>query len=96
MSLKPKLPSDRTKPSHEMPGPPPPRNLCGPETIVGRVREVVDDKVRLWNDPSDRWHIIPASIPLRVFDDALRFEYHLAVTVEKLRGRWTVTKVEAV
>jgi hypothetical protein len=72
-------------------------SLVGPETIVGTVREIAvhtpeNIKVRLWNDASDRTFLAVGEQLVDLL--AIGTSKPVSVTVEKLRGRWTLTKVE--
>jgi hypothetical protein len=101
MSLNQLYKQRQAKPAPTPTEPPPvSRNLCGPETVVGTVREITIHSVvkatcRLWNCPSDRtYYVMPVELIERLLDAGTNTP--VSVTVEKLRGRWTVTKVEQV
>ena len=82
--------------------PPVKRSLVGPETVEGLVRHLRTGdgngvyEVELWNDCMGR--IVRGCNQQHVeqFSTAYLHNQPLAVTVEKLRGKWTVTKVEQV
>lgn len=72
---------------------PPRPSLVGPETITGCVREIDGAKVMLWDDPLCRQFYASADV-LTQLKAAQYDALTVAVTVEKLRGKWTATKVE--
>jgi len=67
----------------------PVRNLCGPERIISTVRELQNGKLRLWNDPEDRTIYCGDVADVIVFHGTKELCY----TIEKQRGRWTVTEI---
>jgi hypothetical protein len=83
----------QAKPAPVTVEPPPKRNLCGPEVIVGTVRATSENHIRLWNDPMDRL-IHHGPYNMGVFDHASKHDHPLTVTVQKIKGRWCVVSVE--
>lgn len=79
--------SQRPKP--QLPEAHPVRNLCGPERIISTVRELQNGKLRLWNDPEDRVIYCGDVADVIVFHGTKELCY----TIEKQRGRWTVTGI---
>ena len=78
----------------------PARSLVGPEDITGTVRDWLPAppvlqggfvrRVRLWNDPMGRTFSCESDEIIKAFNE----NKSITCTVEKLRGRWTITEVK--
>ena len=101
VSLKPSANKLHLKPPAEKrdrPSLAPARSLCGPETLVGLIRMIVEgpvgfDVVRLWNDPLDRQHYCEEFEALKL-REAEQNKQVVTVTTTKVRGRWTLSEIK--